>query len=108
MGARDASVGIPKRKSKTPDRNYEDDLFGLSEAEAKWGITQEAYDEACRILGGEDPVPYLEEWSERIKGRRPARPDRNFLSWLEARLLTKSDIAVPDGIEDIVASWVGE
>jgi len=54
---------------------------------------------------------HLEEWRERMRGRRVPKPDQAFMTWLEIRLakLAGAELKVldDDTISALVEQWEG-
>lgn len=73
-------------------------------------LRPETFHEAADTSGREDGVAALvEEWRERMRGRRVRDPDRAFLNWLDIRLAKDKDEGLElldeDAITALVEGW---
>lgn len=116
LAGRDASLAMGKRAGKRAGKapkalqEGSGDLFGYSDGEGAGGVTDEALEAARRLMGGEDPMPMVTNWLEGMRGRTVLRPDRSFLSWLEASMASKQGGELEgleaEDVDALLESWL--
>ena len=86
------------------------DMLGYSDGERYGGLTDEALETASMLLDGGDPLAMASEWQRAMQGRTVLRPDKSFLSWLEARLGTRPGGVLADmdmeGVDNLIGAWI--
>ena len=88
-------------------------LQGTTDAERDpLGVSAETMRAAAEAVGDTGSLDaHLEEWRERMRGRRVPKPDQAFMTWLEIRLakLAGAELKVldDDTISALVEQWEG-
>ena len=105
-----AAAGGGRRRGRR-DPDTVDLLYGKSDADRDpLELAPDTVRQAAAQSGPDGAGAYMDEWRERMRGRRVRDPDRAFLNWLDVRLAKQADADImgildDDTIPSLVEGW---